>query len=300
MQDNIKNYLSQICNLNILNENDNETIINMYNNIISYNFDEVFDVDNIIFDLHSIDLISKINPHRENTIQVVPDTERPPEHVQNIDEFMAMDVNKLYRGNIKSDDTNSIFKTYIINDQHIWKDYYCVIFLVELYFKMIINDTFKLNNDCIIIPEIKKWGKVKLKNNVIMFFTETQIYEKKTIYDRIDKLHSENKYNEICSIIEGINHTRDTIYNTLIQKNIYNYDHNIQSHPHYNTIINTQSNNLTCMHDLIKFFDKSGVFISDEKYIYVCSSMVSRSNTAHCAETICLWPNNIMENDLKL
>lgn len=298
MQDNINSYLNQICNENILNENDKEPIIEMYNNIISYNFDDLFDVSTIIFKLTNFNIKSLFNPKQNIThVTICEDT---IEYVENIDDFNSMDVNKLYKGTIISTDTNSIFKTFIINDQHIWRDYYCINYLIELYFNMIINDTFKLNNDDIIIPEIKKWGKVNLKNNLTMFFFETQLYEQKTIYDIIDNLYNENKYNEIRSIIERLKQTYENIYNALTHKNIYqSFYPNLNSH--YNIIINEIHTDASRhgVNELIKFFASCGVFLTDEKYIFVGHSKKTRQNKS-ILEALHLWPENNKINDLKL
>ena len=296
MQDNINTYLNQICNENILNENDKEPIIEMYNNIISYNFDDLFDVSTIIFNLKSINLKSLFNPKQNITHVTI--CEGTSERVKNIDDFKSIDVNKLYNGTIISTNTNSIFKTFIINDQHIWKDYYCINYLIELYFNMIINDTFKLNNDDIIIPEIKKWGKVNLKNNLTMFFFETQLYEQNKIYDIIDNLYNENKYNEIRSIIERLKQTYENIYIALTHKNIYQSFY-LNPHPHYNIIINEIHTYRDGVKNLIQFFAFAGVFITDEKYIFVGHSKKTRCNKS-ILEAIRLWPDNNIINDLKL
>ena len=167
MQNTTSNFLNALCDKNILYEDDKTQIIHMYNNITEYAYDHLF-TDKTEFNiLHYFNGKSAIdNPQDKIT------TENDWQHMYNL---QTLDYDNIYRGTIISDDKNTIFKVFIINAEHIWKEQYCIQYLIELYFTMKINDIIK-NNDTLISPEVQKWGRVNLNNNLIMFFFELPYY----------------------------------------------------------------------------------------------------------------------------
>ena len=168
MQNTTINFLNVLCDKNILYEDDKTQIIHMYNNITDYAYDDLFTNSTEFNILHYFNAESAID-NNQDAIIVEPDT-------QHIYKLQTLDNHNIYRGTIISDDKKSIFNVFIINAEHIWKEQYCVQYLIELYFTMKINDIIK-NSDILISPEVQKWGTVNLNNNLIMFFFELPYYD---------------------------------------------------------------------------------------------------------------------------
>ena len=159
MQDTTINFLNVLVDKDILYEDDKTQIINMYNNITDYAYDDLFS--------NNTEFYSLLYFSGNTGIDKIP----MEIDIEKVYKLQTLDNNNLYKGTIISDDKKSIFNVFIVNTEHVWKEQYCIQYLIELYFTMKINDIIK-NNDTLISPEVQKWGRVNLDNNLIMFFFE--------------------------------------------------------------------------------------------------------------------------------
>ena len=168
MQNTTINFLNVLCDKNILYEDDKTQIIHMYNNITDYAYDDLFTNSTEMNIRHCFNSESTIDNHQDT---IILETD-----LQQLYKLQTLDNHNIYEGTIITDDKKSIFKVFIINAEHIWKEQYCIQYLIELFFTMKINDIIK-NNDTLISPEVQKWGRVNLNNNLIMFFFELPYYD---------------------------------------------------------------------------------------------------------------------------
>ena len=155
-------YLKILIENNCINQNQSDGIQAMYNNLTSYNFNDIFSENDII---HS----QKLNSINISNINV-------GETITNL--FNENSVNvpfMLIRNTIVNTTTNCITKTHIVKDTYPDDIKHAIIMhlLRGIYFQdLAYKENIKIGNNTLIIPEILRYGSITLNNNdQIIFFT---------------------------------------------------------------------------------------------------------------------------------
>lgn len=248
MQDTTINFLNVLCDKNIIYESDKTQIIHMYNNITEYTYNNLFSNDTKFYRLHFFS--GKVDT--DNFIEMQFDEEK-------LYTPQTLVSNNIYNGTIVADDKKTIFKTFIIDTEHIWKEQYCVMCLIEMYFTMKVNSILE-NNDTIISRKVQRHGMVNYTNGLIMFFFEIPYYDFSNISN-----NSNITINDAESII-------NVYLNTLNQNNIYS----MSVQDELLKISNIPPDN---SNEVIEFLHDAGIMVYNNKYIFVDFKHVYRSPT---------------------
>jgi len=174
-----------------LNESHKLDIINMYNNIQTYDYHDIFDTD---MSFNTINM--KSNKKKFTLLK--------PKFPGSI------------KGTVISSNQTKIYKVYIFqNDKN--KDYFVINALREFYFQNKFREHFINNNiENIIIPEIYRYGIINIKtNNEILFFAEMKYYGENNLYkiikqqqtgtQRLEKINDyANKLKDVRNVIRGV------------------------------------------------------------------------------------------------
>jgi hypothetical protein len=135
------------------NESDKTNMIHMFNNLNTYNYDEIFTTDPSFNTLNIISKYSQLS-------------------------LLSLNNNILHKGTIVSNDNKNIFKVYIFNnDQN--KDLFIINCIREVYYSNTLRNALIDNNvEQIFIPEINQYGITGLSStDQIIFFFKMPYYE---------------------------------------------------------------------------------------------------------------------------
>ena len=245
MQDNTINLLNALLDQNILHEDDKTQIIHMYNTITEYPYDSLF-TNNTKFNIL----------HYFNGQTDTEDLKIMMKDTDSLYTLQTLVTDNIYRGTIISDDKTTIFKTFIIDAEHVWKEQYCFTYLIELYFTLQINSILT-DNDIISSPPLHRWGKVNINNRLIMYFFELPYYDTNTAVD-----NSNLTKNDI-ELITG------TYINILNQNNLYT-----PAITHFLSDISNIINN----EQIINMLHDRGIIVYNNKFYFIDHKHVFRTH----------------------
>lgn len=267
--DNYFNYFNDC-----INEVDKLGIINMYNNIQTYNFYDIFDTDMLF-----------------NTIGQFPTTISPPFKINNFT-LLKPKFHPFTKTTVVSSNQTKIYKIYIFqNDKN--KILFLLDVLREFYFQIKFREHITNNNMTnIIVPEIHRYGIINIEtNNEIICFAEMNYYntsecnlrkiveQEQTYRNKIEIIHDYvKKYINVRTVISVIEKQFEIYHNDLLT---LEYLHRVN-----NQITECIEHNSEHLHNefLSTFINNAinyNLFPSNNKYILIdfeTSSMIDNDN----------------------
>ena len=188
-----------------LTENQKIDIMNMYDNIQTYDYYDLFDTDMSF-----------------NTMYTIRDRKKysllKPKHINYI------------KSTVISSDKTKIYKMYIFQNNNRYTDYLILNSLIGTYFQTIFKEYLTHNNITeFTVPEIYRYGLINLEsNNEIICFSEMKYYES----TGMDELHTEldkqqtpkQKLEKIYDYLDNFKSIVLVIQNIESQLQIYHND----------------------------------------------------------------------------
>jgi hypothetical protein len=241
-----------------LNESHKLDIINMYNNIQTYDFHDIFDTD-LSFNTRSF--------------------------YHNTKEYTLLNHNeKTIKATCISSNKTKIYKIYIFNNDK-YKDYFLINAMREFYFQKKFREHFISNNiEDIIVPEIYRYGIINIeKNNEIICFVEMKYYDTQNtdLYKLVEQEQTDTEI--VCELFT------DYIKNMYVAKSVIR-DVEKQLQIYHNDMpadrLNYQFLNNQCTYEEKIWFINSNkrshnLFQSNNKFILIdfeCTSIIDRAN----------------------
>lgn len=241
-----------------LNESHKLDIINMYNNIQTYDYHDIFDTDMSLNSQHIVHNYNKYTllNHNEKTMHVT----------------------------VISSNKTKIYKMYILNNDK-YKDYFLINAMREFYFQKKFREHFISNNiEDIIVPEIYRYGIINIeKNNEIICFVEMKYYDTQNtdLYKLVEQEQTDREI--VCELFT------DYIKNMYVAKSVIR-DVEKQLQIYHNDMppdrLNYQFLNNQCTYEEKIWFINSNrrshnLFQSNNKFILIdfeCTSIIDRAN----------------------
>jgi len=152
-----------------INESYKLDIINMFDNIQTYDYDDLFDTD------MSFSTVKVIQDRKKYTL------------------LKPKSINYI-KATVISSDKAKIYKMYIFQNNNKYKDYLILNSLIESYFQIKFREHIINNNITnLIVPEIYRYGIINIEqNNEVICFAEMKYYDNTSI----DELNTELKQHQ--------------------------------------------------------------------------------------------------------
>lgn len=215
MPESIENYLDYCIEKGTLYENDKENVLNMYNNLTTYNYDDIFNKNQLI-------ISKKIYNIHFNTAN--------NSMVDNLVDHTVYKMTSISTSIFTSDSSETLYKTYVTSNNNNFKEHIIISYILEIYFQQQYGSVLNnIDNPVLIVPEILKYGSVN-KDNKIYLFIEMPYY-KPTITHYIgnnDNVDIENEYNRLLSNCRIVLQSLNLIDTISKDNNIFHNDVYIQ------------------------------------------------------------------------
>jgi len=268
----------------MVDENHKLDIINIYNNIQTYDYCDLFDTDmsfNTIRTTFNRKIFTLLKPKKYH----------------------------LVKATVFSSDKTKIYKMYIFQNDKC-KDYFIINALREFYFQAKFRETLINNNiQNVIVPEIYRYGIINIEtNNEIICFAEMQYYHDTSIDElnnlleqahsyrtKLEKtyLYLKNLYSTINTITElekqiqiyhndigdGIRPIQDVLNSIESIVNPQN-NHNDNICRNYLAELNLHVDNISMVNICNRLHITDNLFLSNYKYILIDFEHTSTSNSS--------------------
>jgi|LauGreDrversion4_2_1035121.scaffolds.fasta_scaffold43283_4 hypothetical protein len=208
----INSYLDYRIEKGTLYETDKESVLNMYTNLITYNYDEIFSSHQTILSKKNYDI------HYDTENETL---------VDNLIDNTVYKMASVSASTITTSEiSGTVHKTYVVHNNNSFKEYIIINGILEIYFQQqyhsILNSI--VNNTVLIVPEILRYGLVNNDNKTYLFF-EMPYYKPTTINiesnDNVDIIYEYNRLLNNCrNMLQSLN-LIDTIHS---EHNIFHND----------------------------------------------------------------------------
>jgi len=203
MAENMDDYLDYCIEKGSLYENDKENVLNMYNNLITYTYDEIFNKNQLIISDKKYNIHSKT----ANTSLV-----------DNLDDHTVHKITSVSSDITTTTVSETIYKTYVVHTNNEFKQYIIINYILEIYFQQQYGSLLNnIDNTVLIVPEILKYGSVNKDNKIYLFFEMPYYKPSITHYignnDNVDIIYEYNRLLNNCRIMLQSLNLMDTISN---------------------------------------------------------------------------------------
>ena len=222
----INSYLDYRIEKGTLYETDKESVLNMYTNLITYNYDEIFSSHQTILSKKNYDI------HYDTENETL---------VDNLIDNTVYKMASVSASTITTSEiSGTVHKTYVVHNNNSFKEYIIINGILEIYFQQqyhsILNSI--VNNTVLIVPEILRYGLVNNDNKTYLFF-EMPYYKPTTINiesnDNVDIIYEYNRLLNNCrNMLQSLN-LIDTIHS---EHNIFHNDISVITTSQIETFIN--------------------------------------------------------------
>lgn len=210
--ENVVTYLDYCVEKGTLYETDKENVLNMYTNLITYNYAEIFTSHQTILSKKIYDI------HHDTNNDTL---------VDNLVDNTVYKMASLSASTITTSETSgTVYKTYVFHNNNSLKEYIIINGILEIYFQqqyhLVLNSID--NNTVLIVPEILRYGLVINDNKTYLFF-ETPYYKPTTIHiesnDNVDIIY---EYNRLLNNCRNMLQSLNLIHTISSEHNIFHND----------------------------------------------------------------------------
>ena len=208
----INSYLDYRIEKGTLYETDKESVLNMYTNLITYNYDEIFSSHQTILSKKNYDI--HYDTENETLVDYLLDN--------TVYKMASVSASTITTSEI----SGTVHKTYVVHNNNSFKEYIIISGILEIYFQQQYHSILNSidNNTVLIVPEILRYGLVNNDNKTYLFF-EMPYYKPTTINiesnDNVDIIYEYNRLLNNCrNMLQSLN-LIDTIHS---EHNIFHND----------------------------------------------------------------------------